>query len=141
MRERLAKWGVDESFSERFNSRMLLTRWRCASVWRGLVVSILSGCGGQAAPDPPGGAGLCEYDVLAPERGERFVDVSVRCSGARVARFAPADRALAEFVSSGNERASPGLPAALDSGRAVLSYRVDLRRMAEEYDSIDIAAQ
>jgi hypothetical protein len=109
-------------------------------VWA-LLASALLGCGVRASPAPPAEDAVCDYHVAPPERGESIVDVSVRCATTRVTRFAPADRALAEFVSSDGARAAPWLPAQLDSGRAELSYRVDLGRMSAKYDSIDIAAR
>jgi hypothetical protein len=109
-------------------------------VWA-LLASALFGCGGRASPAPFSEDAVCDYHVTPPERGGSIVDVSVRCAATRVTRFAPADHALAEFVSSDGARATPWLPAKLDSGRAELTYRVDLGRMSAKYDSIDIAAR
>jgi hypothetical protein len=112
-------------------------------VWRFLIlVAPLCGCGTSrvASPPPPGGAS-CDYELAPAEPVPRFLDISVRCRGIDVQRFAPADRALAEFVSAAGRRAAPSLEATSDAGGSTLSYRVDLRRMADRYDSIDIAAR
>lgn len=122
---------------------MLLTRWKCASVWGASALALaLPGCGAKpVAPAPAGEATGCEYEIAAVERGGAIVDVSVSCRGTRIQRFAPADRALAEFVTSGAASATPSLSASLEGGRSTLSYRVDLGRMSERYDAIDIAAR
>jgi hypothetical protein len=112
-------------------------------VWRFLIlVATLAGCGTSrvVSPPPPGGAS-CDYELAPTEPEPRFLDVSVRCRGIDVKRFAPADRALAEFVSAAGERATPSLEATSVSDGSALSYRVDLRGMADRYDSIDIAAR
>jgi len=102
----------------------------------------LAACGATpVAPAPRSEPAGCDYELAGPEPGGALVDVSVNCRGARIERFAPADRALSEFVSSDGVRAKPWLPASFEAGRSTLSYRVDLGRMSDRYDTIDIAAR
>ena len=119
----------------------MLTRGRCAGIWCASALA-LPGC--VAAPvtsAPESEAAGCDYEVAAPGRSGGVVDVSVSCRGVRIERFAPADRALAEFFESRGVDARSSLSPVREAGRVVLSYRVDLGSMSDRYDTVDIAAR